>query len=259
MMCATCGCSGTASNHLHGHEHPHSHPHEHQGHRAGHESGTAIGTVVRLEHEILARNNRQAEANRSWLAERRILAVNLVSSPGAGKTRILERTLRESGLSISVIEGDQETDNDARRIRAAGARAVQLNTGPGCHLDASMVARGLRELEPAEESVVMIENVGNLVCPALFDLGEHAKVVISSVTEGEDKPVKYPYMFRAGSLVLLNKMDLLPHVDFDREAFLKGVQLVNPKLPVLAVSAVREEGLPEWYAWLKERLRTHAA
>lgn len=256
-MCATCGCSGTTSTHAHGHEHSHTHPHDHRGHHHDHETGAAI--VVRLEHEILDRNNRQAEANRQWLAERNILAINLLSSPGAGKTRLLERTLRESGLPISVIEGDQETDNDARRIRAAGARAVQLNTGTGCHLDASMVARGLRELEPADGSVLMIENVGNLVCPALFDLGEHAKVVISSVTEGDDKPLKYPHMFRAGGLVLLNKMDLLPHVDFNRETFLEGVHLVNPRVRVLAVSAARDDGLSEWYAWLKERVRTHAA
>ena len=192
-------------------------------------------------------------ATAAWFAGRNILALNLVSSPGAGKTTLLERTIRDLGreLSLSVIEGDQETANDAQRIRAAGCPVVQINTGAGCHLDAAMIARGLECLNPPTGSVVLIENVGNLVCPALFDLGEHAKVVIVSVTEGEDKPLKYPHMFRAGTLLLLNKIDLAPHVDFDRDRFRDYVRQVNPALAVRQVSARRGDGLAEWYAWLR--------
>jgi hydrogenase nickel incorporation protein HypB len=204
---------------------------------------------------VLEKNERLAEFNRGWLAGRRVLALNLVSSPGAGKTTLLERTVRELGadLPVSVIEGDQETDHDARRIRAAGCRAVQVNTGAGCHLDAAMVARAVEELDPPAGSVVFVENVGNLVCPALFDLGERAKVVVCSVPEGDDKPLKYPHMFRAGRLVLLNKTDLLPYVPFDPDRFLEAVRQVNPSLRVIPVSALRGDGLAEWYAWVREQ------
>jgi hydrogenase nickel incorporation protein HypB len=187
------------------------------------------------------------------LAGRNILALNLVSSPGAGKTTLLERTIHELGgeLALSVIEGDQQTLNDARRIQATGCRVVQINTGTGCHLDASMLARGLQQLDPPLNSTVLIENVGNLVCPALFDLGERAKVVIVSVTEGEDKPIKYPHMFRASSVLILNKIDLLPHVPFDVDRFLEYAHQVNPDLRILQVSATRGDGLADWYAWLR--------
>ena len=256
-MCATCGCGQGAGErehehaqehepehaHAQEHEHPHSHDHHHE-----HET-------VRLEREVLARNDRLAERNRGWFAAREVLALNLVSSPGAGKTTLLERTIREAGaeLRIHVIEGDQETSADADRIRAAGARAVQINTGTGCHLDAEMISRALGELQAPAQSTVMIENVGNLVCPALFDLGERAKVVIASVTEGDDKPLKYPHMFRAGAVLLLNKVDLLAHVPFDPDRFVANARLVNPRLTIFRVSATRGDGLSGWYGWLKDQ------
>jgi hydrogenase nickel incorporation protein HypB len=258
-MCATCGCSGTteADVHAHGHDHGHDHGHEHgDAHSHHHEDGKSV--LLRLEERVLARNAEQAVRNRRWLSERQILAVNLMSSPGAGKTTLLERLIREIAIPIQVIEGDQETDNDARRLRDAGCRAVQINTGTGCHLDAQMVERGIQELSPAPRSVVVIENVGNLVCPALFDLGEHERVVVSAVTEGDDKPIKYPHMFKAATLLLLNKVDLLPHVPFDTDRFLAYARQVNPRLRVLGVSALRGDGLAEWYGWLREQAR-HAA
>jgi len=267
-MCTHCGCSddsqatltdlqngttvalGAPHEHLHGHG-DHHHDHHHPG--AGHVHGTTIA----LEQAILAKNNRLAERNRGWLAGRKIVALNLVSAPGAGKTTLLERTIRDLGstLRLSVIEGDQQTLNDAQRIQATGCRVVQINTGSACHLDAAMVGRGLEQLDPSAPSLVMIENVGNLVCPALFDLGEHAKVVIMSVTEGDDKPIKYPHMFRASSLMLLNKIDLLAHVPFDLDRALAYARQVNPKLRIIQVSALRGDGLTEWYAWLRDQGR----
>ena len=186
---------------------------------------------ISLEQKVLAKNDLLAEQNRQWLAERGILAFNVTSSPGAGKTTLLERTIRELGVDrpIAVIEGDQETLLDAERIQAAGARAVQVNTGAGCHLDAAMVHRALDALDPAPESLLFIENVGNLVCPALFDLGERSKVVVISVTEGTDKPLKYPHMFAAAGLVIVNKIDLLPYVDFDLEACSGYARSIKPR------------------------------
>jgi hydrogenase nickel incorporation protein HypB len=238
-MCTHCGCSAPAHEHDH-HHHDHDHP---------------AGNVIRLEHALLAKNRELAETNRRWLAQRGILALNLVSSPGAGKTSLLERTIqdRPGAFNMLVIEGDQASERDAKRIRAAGGRAVQLNTGTGCHLDAAMVARGLAHLEPPEDSVVFIENVGNLVCPALFDLGEQSKVLIASVAEGDDKPEKYPHMFQAATLVLLNKIDLLPHVRFDVAVFEAAARQINPRLQVFVVSATRGDGLDAWYAWLGEQ------
>jgi hydrogenase nickel incorporation protein HypB len=254
--------------HSHAHDHAHQHDHEHaQGHEHSHGHEPALepahahahehGTSVTLEQDILAKNQLLAERNRGWLAGRSILALNLVSSPGAGKTRLLERTIRDLGdtLPLTVIEGDQATLNDAERIRATGARVVQINTGTGCHLDAGMVSRGLTQLDPPLRSVVMIENVGNLVCPALFDLGEQEKVLILSVTEGEDKPVKYPHMFRASTLLLLNKIDLLPHLNFDLARCVEYARRVNPAIEILQVSAQTGEGMDAWYAWL----RSHSA
>jgi len=211
--------------------------------------------TIAIEQDILAKNQLLAERNRGWLAGREILALNLMSSPGAGKTTLLERTIRDLGaeLSIEVIEGDQATINDAERIRATGARVIQINTGTGCHLEADMWQRGLAQLDPRAGSVVMIENVGNLVCPALFDLGERAKVVILSVTEGEDKPVKYPHMFRAADILLLNKVDLLPYLKFDIERCVAYAKQVNPAIRIYRVSAASGEGMDAWYAWLRSQ------
>jgi hydrogenase nickel incorporation protein HypB len=210
---------------------------------------------VLLERHLLAKNDKLAARNRGWFSGRGILALNLVSSPGAGKTSLLERLLGDlrGEIPMSVIEGDQETLNDAERIRAVGCDVVQINTGTGCHLDAEMLARGLDRLNPALGSVLLIENVGNLVCPALFDLGEHCKVVIASVTEGDDKPLKYPHMFRASELLVLNKIDLLPHVRFDVEKFEDAARSVNPELQILSVSATRGDGLGAVYDWLRAR------
>jgi hydrogenase nickel incorporation protein HypB len=242
-MCATCGCGDDgAVITLAGHDHPHDHDHPHT-------------QTISLEQKVLHKNDLIAEQNRQWLAERAILALNVTSSPGAGKTTLLERTIREIGpsWSVAVIEGDQETLLDAERIRAAGARAVQVNTGAGCHLDAAMVRRALQTLDPAPESLLFIENVGNLVCPALFDLGESSKVVVVSVTEGTDKPLKYPYMFAAAELVIVNKMDLLPYVDFDLDAFGAHALSVNRAVEILPVSATRGDSVAGWYRWLDER------
>jgi hydrogenase nickel incorporation protein HypB len=208
-----------------------------------------------LETDVLAKNNRLAERNRGWFAGRNIFALNLMSAPGAGKTTLLERTINDlrSELALSVIEGDQETINDAERIRATGCHVVQINTGTGCHLDAVMLAKGLQELAPPVNSIVMIENVGNLVCPALFDLGERARVVIASVTEGDDKPIKYPHMFRQSDVMILNKIDLLPYVPFNVDRCLAYAQQVNPQIRVIQVSALRGDGLEEWYDWVRQR------
>jgi hydrogenase nickel incorporation protein HypB len=216
---------------------------------------------VHLEHDVLAKNARLADQNRGWLEGRNVCAVNLMSSPGAGKTTLLERTIRELGgeLAIRVIEGDQETLRDSERIRAAGAAVIQINTGAGCHLDAAMVGRALRQLDPPAQSLVLVENVGNLVCPAMFDLGERARAVIASVTEGEDKPSKYPHMFRAADVVVLNKMDLLPHVSFQMAVFEQGLRELNPRAQVFKVSATRGDGLAEWFRWLKTIADTQMA
>jgi hydrogenase nickel incorporation protein HypB len=270
-MCATCGCSGGAvvrvvdgrddqqhDDHNHTGGAAHEHEHDPGSPDAGHLHtglGAEGGRTVILEQKVLAKNDRLAELNREWLAERGVLAINLMSSPGAGKTTLLERTARELAgrVGLAVIEGDQETTLDARRIQAAGAAVVQINTGAGCHLDAAMVADGLRVLDPPSGSILVIENVGNLVCPALFDLGEAAKVVISSVTEGADKPAKYPNMFRQADLVLLNKTDLLPYVDFDVRAHAADLRRVSPASLLLQLSAATGEGLSAWYDWLWRR------
>ena len=240
-MCATCGCSEPTPAHSHEHGHSHSHDHDH-----------SRGTTIRLEESILAKNDAFAAENRAWFREREILALNVVSSPGAGKTTLLVRTIRDMAgrLPISVIEGDQETSRDADRVRATGASAVQVNTGTACHLDAHMVGHALGDLRPPPRSCVVIENVGNLICPALFDLGEHERVLIASVTEGEDKPLKYPHMFRSADVILLNKIDLLPHVDFNTSLFEEHVREVNPGARVFQLSATRGDGLAPWYEWL---------
>ncbi len=244
-MCDICGCD----SHEHVHEDGTRHRHPHHDHR-----------VVELEERIVGKNDALAQRNRAWLAQHAILALNLMGAPGAGKTALLERTIRErlAGRKIVVVEGDQATANDGERIRAAGAAAVQINTGAGCHLDAAMVARGLADLVPPAGAVVVIENVGNLVCPALFDLGERRRVVVFSATEGEDKPLKYPHMFRAAHLVLLNKIDLLPHLDFDVVRAGENARRVNPDVELLQVSARSGEGMRGWYDWLEREMRAIA-
>ncbi|MEV0065769.1 MULTISPECIES: hydrogenase nickel incorporation protein HypB [unclassified Amycolatopsis] len=208
-----------------------------------------------LEQDVLAKNDHLAGHNRSRLAELGVFAVNLMSSPGAGKTTLLEQTVHALGASVplAVVEGDQETLLDADRIKASGAPVVQINTGAGCHLDATMLSRALDTLAPARGSVLFVENVGNLVCPALFDLGEAARVVIMSVTEGPGKPLKYPHMFASTDLVLLNKIDLLPYVSFSVPEFLHDLRHVNPDARVVEISATRGDGLDEWYGWLRQR------
>lgn len=259
-MCSTCGCGeadvrvttiGAATEMGHGHEHG-DHSHEQHGHDHVHlETHDELRThTLELEVAVLAKNDGLAARNRAWLADHGIIALNLMSSPGAGKTTLLERTIAATDLAISVIEGDQETLFDAERIKAAGARAVQVNTGAGCHLDAMMVARALEQLRPERDSVVFIENVGNLVCPALFDLGELRKVVVISVTEGDDKPLKYPHMFAAADLVVINKTDLLPYVDFDTERLTADARKLNPDVHVVPVSAKTGDNLDAWLAWL---------
>ena len=254
-MCATCGCGDDgATITLPGHEHPHGHTHPHH-HDHDHDHEHPHTETISLEQKVLAKNDVLAEQNRQWLAERGILAFNITSSPGAGKTTLLERTIRRLGSQrqVSVIEGDQETLLDADRIAAAGARAVQVNTGAGCHLDAGMIERALHTLRPDSDSLLFIENVGNLVCPALFDLGEHSKVVVISVTEGTDKPLKYPHMFAAAGLVLINKVDLLPYVDFDLDLCAQHARSVNPNVEIVPVSATKGDGMDVWYQWIDAR------
>jgi hydrogenase nickel incorporation protein HypB len=209
--------------------------------------------LIKLEADILGKNARYAAANRDRFTAQGILALNLVSSPGSGKTTLLCRTLEAIGADypVAVIEGDQQTSQDADRIRATGAPAIQINTGKGCHLDGHMVGHALDHLDPAVGSVLFIENVGNLVCPAAFDLGEGARVAILSVTEGEDKPLKYPDMFASADLVLVNKVDLLPYLDFDVDLAIAHMRRVNPRVRVLKVSARSGEGMGAWLDWLR--------
>jgi hydrogenase nickel incorporation protein HypB len=290
MMCTVCGCGegetrlegqpdahnhdhAHGHNHAHDHDHDHVHPHTHDSHHghghahshdghthdygqgaAGvHAPGLSQSRLVRIEQDILGKNNRYAAANRRYFSDHAILALNLVSSPGSGKTTLLTRTLQDLGdeLPAVVIEGDQQTANDAERIRATGVKALQINTGKGCHLDGHMVGHALESLKPIDGSLLFIENVGNLVCPAAFDLGEAHKVVILSVTEGEDKPLKYPDMFHAADLLLLNKVDLLPYLQFDVDRCIDYARRVNPRIKVLRVSAQSGEGMADWYQWLR--------
>lgn len=259
-MCSTCGCdSGEArlEGKVHDHEHHHAGgtQHTHGDEPApARPPGVAAARRLSIEQDILAKNDAYAAQNRRALERRGIFALNLVSSPGAGKTSLLVRTIRALAdrLAVSVIEGDQQTSRDAERIRATGARAVQINTGRGCHLDAHMVGHALEQLDPPRHGLLMIENVGNLVCPAAFDLGEAHKVVVLSVTEGEDKPLKYPDMFRRASLMLLNKIDLLPHLEFDLDLCLDYARRTNPDIAIIALSAVSGEGMAEWLSWLEQ-------
>ena len=261
-MCTTCGCGqgetriegDPSEHHHHHHTHEHGHDRDH-GHHHDHAHGDERGRIVQIEQDILSKNNRFAEQNRRLFASRGILALNLVSSPGSGKTSLLTRTIDalKGRLALSVIEGDQQTTNDAERIRSTGVPAIQINTGKGCHLDAHMVGHAVESLEPAAGGLLFIENVGNLVCPAAFDLGEAHKVVILSVTEGEDKPIKYPDMFHAADLMILNKTDLLPYLDFDVDKCIEYARRVNPQIEVLRLSAKNGEGMEAWYRWIADR------
>lgn len=262
-MCGTCGCGqpdpakirkpSEVPDHEHDHDHPqvHDHPHVHDGHMHSHKNEHT--REISLEIDIMHKNDLLAQRNRGYFEAKNITTINMVSSPGSGKTSILEKTIKESGnlKGIYIIEGDQQTMLDADRIEKAGAPVVQVNTGNGCHLDAQMINTAVKKLEVPEGALLMIENVGNLVCPALFDLGESKRVVIISVTEGEDKPLKYPNMFQSSHICLINKSDLLPYVDFDPEKFKEYALRVNHQLEFITVSAKTGEGFGEWLEWLK--------
>ncbi len=250
------GC-GHDHSHDHGQAHGHDHSHDHSHH--SHAPGMDAKRVVQIEQDILAKNNAYAQANRAQFAAQGIFALNLVSSPGSGKTTLLCKTIQMLGdQPLAVIEGDQQTSQDAERIRATGAPAIQINTGKGCHLDAHMVGHALQRLELADQSLLLIENVGNLVCPAAFDLGEAHKVAVLSVTEGEDKPLKYPDMFRAASVMLLNKVDLLPYLTYDVNAAIAFARKVNPRIRVIQVSATTGQGMDEWLQFLRDGLKVAA-
>jgi len=249
-MCATCGCEINEHAIIHVSDHD-DHHHDHNGHSHSH-SHSPQKTIVEVEQDVLYQNNLLAERNRGYFEAKNILALNLVSSPGSGKTTLLERTLTDlkNQLDFFVIEGDQQTTHDADRIHATGTKCVQINTGKGCHLDAHMILHALEGMKPAENSVLFIENVGNLVCPAMFDLGEKERVVIMSVTEGDDKPLKYPDMFHSSSLCVINKTDLLPYVSFNMEKAKEYLHRVNPKLGIIELSSTHGQGLHGWYDWL---------
>ncbi len=257
-MCTVCGCSPEDQNHDHTHDHDHEHSHDHHGHGHSHSHDeTEKVRKIAVETDILSKNNRLARENRNLFFRTGVFVLNLVSSPGSGKTTILERTLHDlrEKFRFAVIEGDQQTDNDAVRIAATGVPVRQVNTGAGCHLDAHMVGHAFENFDLDALDVLLIENVGNLVCPASFDLGENHKVVVLSVTEGEDKPLKYPAMFHNADVMLLNKIDLLPHVDFDVDKCKEMARKVNPDILIFDVSSKTGEGMGDWYEWLASGIR----
>lgn len=243
-MCGTCGCSEHHHSHDAEADHSHAHGHEHPS--------ASQRTVIAIEQDILMRNNLLAERNRGYFEARKLFVLNLMSSPGSGKTTLLEETIRrlKGERPLYVIEGDQQTSNDADRIAALDVPVFQVNTGTGCHLDAAMVHHAVGHLDPAEGAILFIENVGNLVCPALFDLGENRKVVIVSTTEGDDKPLKYPTIFREATVCVINKIDLLPYLRADINVLGGNARRVNERLDVFNLSAVTGEGLDDWCAWL---------
>ena len=280
-MCSTCGCSSNENGitltkmgenhhthhhpdgHTHSHEHHHSedahtheHHHEHDHHHHEHHHHSHDVNIVELEKNILHQNQLGAERNHGFFEALNIFAMNLVSSPGSGKTSLLEKTIADlkNEVEFSVIEGDQQTTNDAERIHALNVPVLQINTGKGCHLDSEMSTKSLKELKPKQNSILMIENVGNLVCPAMFDLGENQRVVIISTTEGEDKPLKYPDMFFTSNICIINKIDLLPYLKFDVEKLKENAKKVNPKITFFEVSATSGEGMEAWYSYLKSQL-----
>ncbi len=247
-------------SHPHGHEHhDHAHEHEHHHHEHEHEHPHDHGLTysISLERKILDKNIQFAERNRGYFEARHVVSFNLVSSPGSGKTSLLELTIKKlKNRPLYVIEGDQQTMNDARRISQAGAPVVQVNTGNGCHLDALMVNKAVKQLEMKPESILFIENVGNLVCPALFDLGESKRVVIISVTEGDDKPAKYPTMFETAQLCIINKTDLLPYVDFDLQSFETTLLKLNKTIEIIRLSVRTGEGFESWLEWVDKQSAT---
>jgi len=253
-MCKTCGCDAKTHTHEHDHPHEHTHTHDHD-HAHLHDHAAPARTVIEVGKDILERNDLLAERNRGYFEGRGIYCINLMSSPGAGKTTLLERTIArlKDKIPITVIEGDQQTDNDARRIAAQRVPVFQINTGTGCHLEAEAVHHALSHLNPKPDSLLIIENVGNLICPAMFDLGEAAKVVITSVTEGDDKPLKYPHMFQAAEACLINKTDLLPHLRSDINLLRENLHKVNPRQKLFEVSALTDTGLDPWCAWLLQK------
>lgn len=285
-MCSTCGCSSNENgitltkmgenhhthhhhdghthshehhhgDHSHSHEHHHKHGHEHNhDHNHGHHHHSHDVNIVELEKDILHQNQLGAERNRGFFEALNIFAMNLVSSPGSGKTSLLEKTIADlkGEIEFSVIEGDQQTTNDAARIHALNVPVLQINTGKGCHLDSEMIAKSLKELKPKQNSILMIENVGNLVCPAMFDLGENQRVVIISTTEGEDKPLKYPDMFYSSNICIINKIDLLPYLKFDVEKLKENTKKVNPNIQFFEVSAISGEGMETWYEFLRSKI-----
>ncbi len=278
-MCETCGCGkpeefkitdphndhdldhshekdgehprGHEHDHLLGHEHTHDHDHSHH-------NDHPQKKVIDINMDILSENNRLAQLNRRFFEGRKVLCLNLVSSPGSGKTTILEKTIvaLKQTHKLLVIEGDQQTMLDARRIEKAGAPSLQINTGSGCHLDARMIDSALGKVDIEANSILFIENVGNLVCPAMFDLGEHKRVVVISVTEGDDKPMKYPYMFQSSHLCIINKSDLLPYVDFNTDETVKYARSMNPGLGFISVSAKTGDGMDKWFEWIDKQLNT---
>jgi hydrogenase nickel incorporation protein HypB len=254
-MCETCGCSESDHNvkisipqekDVHKHEHPHEHLHHHNHHEHSHSK------EIRIEEDIMKKNSLLAERNRGYFEAKNIFTLNMVSSPGSGKTSLLERTITDmkSQLNLFVIEGDQQTMNDANRIKATGVPVIQINTGNGCHLDADMINKAVKQLNITDTSFLFIENVGNLVCPALFDLGESKRIVIMSVTEGEDKPIKYPNIFESADICIINKIDLLPYLDFNIHQAKEYALKVNHHLQFFELSAKTGEGLQQWYNWL---------
>lgn len=256
-MCVTCGCGNQEVNgrqdlkQCQAHDHDHHHHHQHHDH--GHEHPHSSKTIVELERDVLYENNLLAQRNRGFFEGRHILAINLVSSPGSGKTALLERTLNDlrGQYPFYVIEGDQHTTRDADRIHATGTKVTQINTGKGCHLDAHMVLHAVQGMQPAEHAVLFIENVGNLVCPALFDLGEQERVVMISVTEGDDKPLKYPDMFHSAGTCIINKTDLLPYVPFSMDHLKQYARQVNPHIQFIELSCLTGSGMDAWYHWLQ--------
>ncbi len=271
-MCGTCGC-GSEENGVrilnplekndhqhHGHEHHghgHHHHHHDHSHDHGHDHTHQHKTVLEVEQDVLQQNDIMAARNRGYFDAKNVFALNLVSSPGSGKTALLERTLKDlkNEIPFYVIEGDQQTLNDADRIAALKVPVIQINTGRGCHLESDMVYEAVKKLNPQENSVLMIENVGNLVCPSMFNLGEAKRVVIISTTEGADKPIKYPDMFHTSDICIINKIDLLPYLDIDLEELKQYALKVNPKLQFFEVSATKGEGMEAWYNWLKENIK----